>query len=228
MGIAARLSASEEGRYLGGPSPGAPPPDPGSLSPRPVETFLFFVFAVFAVAGSLGMLISRSPVASALWMVQTMLAIACLYLTLNATFIGVVQVLVYAGAIMVLFLFVIMLLNLEETPRLSAFTWQRAVAFVGGVAVLALLLTAVAEQTDLFPNPTEVATVDASEQVVVGPRGEAAVAEDGAPVVPADPTSVEQIGVALLTRHAFTLEIVGALLLAATIGAVLLAKKRFA
>jgi NADH-quinone oxidoreductase subunit J len=197
-----------------------------------VETFLFFVFAVFAVAGSLGMLISRSPVASALWMVQTMLAIACLYLTLNATFIGVVQVLVYAGAIMVLFLFVIMLLNLEETPRLSAFTWQRAVAFVGGVAVLALLLTAVAEQTDLFPNPTEVpvAVVDpAGEAIVVGPEGEAAVVDEGeVAVVPVDPTSVERIGVALLTRHAFTLEIVGALLLAATIGAVLLAKQRFA
>ncbi len=197
-----------------------------------METFLFFVFAVFAVAGSLGMLISRSPVASALWMVQTMLAIACLYLTLNATFIGVVQVLVYAGAIMVLFLFVIMLLNLEETPRLSAFTWQRAVAFVGGVAVLALLLTAVAEQTDLFPNPTEVpvAVVDpAGEAIVVGPEGEAAVVDEGeVAVVPVDPTSVERIGVALLTRHAFTLEIVGALLLAATIGAVLLAKKRFA
>ncbi len=194
-----------------------------------METFLFFVFAVFAVAGSLGMLISRSPVASALWMVQTMLAIACLYLTLNATFIGVVQVLVYAGAIMVLFLFVIMLLNLEQTPRLSAFTWQRAAAFVGGVAVLALLLTAVAEQTDVFPSPTAVAVVEASDEVaVVGPEGEVAVIEeDEAAVVPLDPTSVEQIGVALLTRHAFTLEIVGALLLAATIGAVLLAKKRF-
>ncbi|PAP78795.1 hypothetical protein BSZ37_14940 [Rubrivirga marina] len=177
------------------------------------------------------MLISRSPVASALWMVQTMLAIACLYLTLNATFIGVVQILVYAGAIMVLFLFVIMLLNLEETPRLSAFTWQRAVAFVGGVAVLALLLTAVAEQIDVFPTPTDVpvAVVDpVDEAVVVGPEGDAAVIDEGeVAVVPLDPTSVEQIGVALLTRHAFTLEIVGALLLAATIGAVLLAKKRF-
>ena len=196
-----------------------------------METFLFFVFAVFAVAGSLGMLLSRSPVASALWMVQTMLAIACLYLTLNATFIGVVQILVYAGAIMVLFLFVIMLLNLEQTPRLSAFTWQRALAFVGGVAVLALLLTAVVQQTDLFPDPTAVpvAVVDAAEEaVVVGPEGEAVVVEeDELAVVPLDPTSVEAIGVALLTRHAFTLEIVGALLLAATIGAVLLAKKRF-
>ncbi len=167
-----------------------------------LEPFLFFVFAVLSVAGSLGMLLSRSPVASALWMVQTMLAIACLYLTLNAAFIGVVQVLVYAGAIMVLFLFVIMLLNLEEMPRLSSFTWARAAAFVGGVSVLALLLTVVAQRLELLSDaPT------AEESVVA--------------------TSVNEIGVALLTRHAFTLEIVGALLLAATIGAVLLAKKRF-
>lgn len=173
-----------------------------------MEAFLFFVFAVFAVAGAVGMLVSRSPVASALWMVTTMLAIACLYLSLNAAFIGVVQVLVYAGAIMVLFLFVIMLLNLEETPRLSAVTWSRAGAFVGAVGVLALLLTAVAGR--VAPAATEAA----------GATGEPAAA-------PLDPVSVEQLGVALLTRHAFTLEIIGALLLAATIGAVLLAKKRF-
>lgn len=167
-----------------------------------LEPFLFFVFAVFAVAGALGMLIARSPVASALWMVQTMLAIACLYLTLNAAFIGVVQILVYAGAIMVLFLFVIMLLNLEETPRLSGFTWARAVAFVAGVGVLALLLAVVSVRFDVFPEAPE-----ATEPVLA--------------------TSVELIGLALLTRHAFALEIIGALLLAATIGAVLLAKKRF-
>ena len=167
-----------------------------------LEPFLFFVFAVFAVAGALGMLISRSPVASALWMVQTMLAIACLYLTLNAAFIGVVQILVYAGAIMVLFLFVIMLLNLEETPRLSGFSWLRALAFAGGVGVLALLLAAVSVRVDALPDAPDA-------------------------VDPVLGTSVEEIGVALLTRHAFTLEIVGALLLAATIGAVLLAKKRF-
>ena len=168
-----------------------------------LEPFLFFVFAVFAVAGSVGMLVSRSPVTSALWMVQTMLAIACLYLTLNAAFIGVVQILVYAGAIMVLFLFVIMLLNLEETPRLSGFSWSRALAFVGGVGVLALLLTVVAGRLPVAADaPTITEAVEA--------------------------TSVENLGVALLTRHAFALEIVGALLLAATIGAVLLAKKRFA
>ena len=167
-----------------------------------LEPFLFFVFAVFAIVGALGMLISRSPVASALWMVQTMLAIACLYLTLNAAFIGVVQILVYAGAIMVLFLFVIMLLNLEEAPRLGGFSWARVAAFLSGVGVLALLLTVVSARLGALPEAPEA-------------------------VEPVAATSVEMIGVALLTRHAFSLEIIGALLLAATIGAVLLAKKRF-
>ncbi|GAB5536550.1 MAG: NADH-quinone oxidoreductase subunit J [Rubricoccaceae bacterium] len=166
-----------------------------------LEPFLFFVFAVLALAGGIGMLVSRSPVASALWVVMTMIAIACLYLTLNAAFIGVVQILVYAGAIMVLFLFVIMLLNLEEMPRLAGFDWRKGAAFILGVAVLAQLLAVVALQI-----PT----------AELGEGTEAMAA-----------TSVEAIGVSLLTDHAFTLQIVGVLLLGATIGAVLLAKKRF-
>ncbi|MEM6326806.1 MAG: NADH-quinone oxidoreductase subunit J [Bacteroidota bacterium] len=168
-----------------------------------LETFLFFVFAVFSVVGALGMLISKSPIAAALWMVQVMLAIACLYLTLNAAFIGVVQVLVYAGAIMVLFLFVIMLLNLEEMPRLGSFDFRKVVAGVLGVAVLAQLLTLVVVNVVGLPEV---------------PDTEEAVAA----------TDVPALGVAILTDHAFTLQIVGVLLLAATIGAVVLAKKRFA
>ena len=169
-----------------------------------LEPFLFFVFAVLAVTGGLGMLIARSPVASALWMVMAMLAIACLYLTLNAAFLGIVQVLVYAGAIMVLFLFVIMLLNLEETPRLPGVSWQKGLAFVLGVAVLAQLLAVVAVQF----RGNEVPDTAVTEEAVAS-------------------TSVARLGVSLLTEHAFTLQIVGVLLLGATIGAVLLAKKRF-
>ena len=164
--------------------------------------FLFFLFAVLAVAGALGMLISRSPVASALWMVMTLFAVACLYLTLDAAFIGVIQVLVYAGAIMVLFLFVIMLLNLEAAPRLGGLDWRKVLAFVLGVGVLAQLLVVVALRFDAAPARLSPAEAAAS-------------------------ASAERLGVALLTEHAFSLEVIGVLLLAATIGAVLLAKKRF-
>ena len=186
-----------------------------------LEPFLFFVFAVLAVSGALGMLISKSPIASALWTIMAMIAIACLYLTLNAAFIGVVQILVYAGAIMVLFLFVIMLLNLDEAPRLGQVDWRKATAFVLGVAVLAQLLAVVAVNV-LGPASTRVA-VDARTV----PAGTPAVsAGDAGAVAATDPTGVEALGVALLTDHAFSLEIIGVLLLGATIGAVLLAKKR--
>ena len=170
-----------------------------------LEPFLFFVFAVLAVSGGLGMLIARSPIASALWMVMGMIAIAGLYLTLNAAFIGVVQILVYAGAIMVLFLFVIMLLNLDETPRLASVDWRKGAAFVLGVAVLAQLLAVVAVRVQGAANP--------------GTTGAVAQARVAA-------TDVDALGVALLTDHAFSLEIIGVLLLGATIGAVLLAKKK--
>lgn len=167
-----------------------------------LETFLFFLFALVAVAGALGMLVVRNPVSSALYMVMTLFAVACLYLTMNAQFIGVIQVLVYAGAIMVLFLFVIMLLNLDEMPRLAGFDWRKAVAFLLGVGVLAQLLAVISMRLDVAP-------------VVASPEQAA------------EATNATNIGVALLTEHAFSLEIIGILLLAATIGAVMLSKKNF-
>ena len=73
---------------------------------------LFWAFAGLALASALGCITRRSPVASALWLVVTLFALAALFVLLDAQFIAVLQLLVYAGAIMVLFLFVIMLLNL--------------------------------------------------------------------------------------------------------------------
>jgi NADH-quinone oxidoreductase subunit J len=136
-------------------------------------------------------------------MVLSLFAVACLYLTLNAAFIGVIQIIVCAGAIMVLFLFVIMLLNLEAAPRLGGLDPKKIVAFALGVAVLAQLLVLVALRLDVAPA--------------------ALVAPEAA----AEAASAHNLGVALLTEHAFALELIGVLLLAATIGAVLLAKKRF-
>jgi NADH-quinone oxidoreductase subunit J len=165
-------------------------------------SFLFFLFAVLAIVGALGMLIARSPVVSALWMVLNLFSIACLYLTLNAQFIAIIQILVYAGAIMVLFLFVIMLLNLGAVPRLPAFDWRKGVAFLLGVGVLAQILYVVALGLDVVPT-----TVTAAEAAING--------------------SAAAVGLVLFTEYAFLLQIIAVLLLAATIGAVLLAKKRF-
>lgn len=165
--------------------------------------FLFFLLAIVAVAAALGMLISRNPVSSALWLVLNLFCVAGLYLTMNAQFIGVIQILVYAGAIMVLFLFVIMLLNLAALPRMEDISWRRVLAFVLGMAVLAQLVFIVAMGLDALPEP-----VSLEQSVQAG--------------------TAKGIAVDLFTRYALAFEAIGILLLVATIGALMLAKRRFA
>jgi NADH-quinone oxidoreductase subunit J len=164
--------------------------------------FMFFLLATLAVAASIGMLVARSPVSSALWLVLTMFCIAGLYLTLHASFIGVVQILVYAGAIMVLFLFVIMLLNLSALPDLQDIHWPHVAAFVLGIGILSQLLYVVALEFDLGVD-----SVPAETAASVG--------------------SAETLGTMLYTRYALHLEVAAILLLAATVGAVMLAQRRF-
>ena len=163
---------------------------------------LFFFLAVVAVAAALGMLLSRNPVSSALWLVLNLFCIAALYLTLSAPFIAVIQVLVYAGAIMVLFLFVIMLLNLSALPRPEEINWKRVAAFVLGVVILAQLVFVVALGLDALPEPV------ATEQAL----------QSG---------TATEIALDLFTRYALAFEVIGVLLLVATIGAVMLAQRKF-
>src|SRR5687767_6407384 len=77
-----------------------------------ITQILFFFFAACAGGSALAMITRKNPVASALWLIGTFFSVAAIYTLLGALFIGIIQILVYAGAIMVLFLFVIMLLNL--------------------------------------------------------------------------------------------------------------------
>ncbi len=81
------------------------------------STIAFYVFAALAIVSAIGVVALRNPIASAMSLVMCFVAVGGLYLNLGATFMSAVQILVYAGAIMVLFLFVIMLLNLEVEPR---------------------------------------------------------------------------------------------------------------
>jgi NADH-quinone oxidoreductase subunit J len=85
-----------------------------------METVLFVILAVFTVGTAALVIVQRNPVTSAIFLILTFFSLAGIYLLLNAEFIAAVQVIVYAGAIMVLFLFVIMLLNLEKEKRLVA------------------------------------------------------------------------------------------------------------
>ncbi len=97
------------------------------------QLITFFILAIIAVAAALGMLFSRSAVYSALFLVLNFGTVAVFYILLNAPFIAMAQVSVYAGAIMVLFLFVIMLLGTELLPPTNALPWQRPLAIFLGV-----------------------------------------------------------------------------------------------
>src|SRR6478672_4007292 len=96
-----------------------------------MSPILFWVFAILMLVFAVSVVLNRNPVASALSLVVSFLGLATLFVSLDAFFIGIIQVLVYAGAVMVLFLFIIMLLDLraEERRRLNL------VAFIGGGAV---------------------------------------------------------------------------------------------
>jgi NADH-quinone oxidoreductase subunit J len=105
-------------------------------------TFHFYFFGVVAIASALAFVTRKSPVAAALWLVNTMFSLSALYILLDAQFIGVMQVLVYAGAIMVVFLFVIMLLNLGHPSEIADARgkWPVMVAALIGIALLAELM----------------------------------------------------------------------------------------
>jgi NADH-quinone oxidoreductase subunit J len=101
-------------------------------------TFHFYLFGVIAIASALVFVTRKSPVAAALWLVNTMFSLSALFVLLDAQFIGVMQVLVYAGAIMVVFLFVIMLLNLGHPSEIAdqRGRWPTLVAAVIGILLI--------------------------------------------------------------------------------------------
>src|SRR6266540_5866461 len=101
-----------------------------------MSSFLFWIFALMMLVFGAAVIINRNPVASALSLVVSFLALAALFMSLDAYFIGIIQVLVYAGAVMVLFLFIIMLLDLRA-EKIRKINW---LTFGGGVIVSLCLL----------------------------------------------------------------------------------------
>src|SRR5947207_5237066 len=111
-------------------------------------TFHFYLFGLVAIVSALLFVTRKSPVAAALWLVNTMFSLAAMYVLLDAQFIGAIQVLVYAGAIMVVFLFVIMLLNLGhgEATDTRGLGWK-LVAGAVGLGLLAQLFAVTKAQS---------------------------------------------------------------------------------
>ena len=167
---------------------------------------LFYVFAAMAVGSALGVVLSKSPVGSLLFMVVTLAAIAAEFILLEAHFLGAVQIIVYAGAIMVLFMFVIMLLNLGHDYQRDMKGGIFAVLSFAVVGALGGLL--VRQQS----GPGGLSTVDAPGAIAI----DAANAEMGAIGAFAEP---------LFTTYVVPFEITGILLLVAIVGALVLAKR---
>ena len=178
-----------------------------------MEGALFYVFSAVAVLSALMVIVRKNPVVSALFLVLTFFCVAGIYLLLNAQFIAAVQIIVYAGAIMVLFLFVLMLLNLSpEELKENISRSRKVVAALGSVVLFALLATAI------YTSPT----------VQTSP-GAADLVSDVAEVVTDDVYRAgETAGMAssLFKEHVLPFELTSILILVAIIGAIYLTKSR--
>jgi len=168
-------------------------------------TFHFYLFGLFAIVSALLFVTRKSPVAAALWLVNTMFSLAALYVLLDAQFIGAIQVLVYAGAIMVVFLFVIMLLNLGHGVGgdIRSIGWK-IVAGAVGLAIVAEIFAVTKAKTAVtltLPADFVAKQIDAT----------GAIAPIAAP---------------LFNEYLLAFEVTSILLLAAVVGAVVLGKQR--
>jgi NADH-quinone oxidoreductase subunit J len=163
---------------------------------------LFFILAGLTIVSAIGVVVARHPVRSTMSLVVTLFLLAVFFVFLDADFVAALQVVVYAGAIMVVFLFVIMLLNLQHDERVHR-PQMRASAGLAGASLFALvLLYFLREAGTLLPGP------GMSTQM------------------PAAFGSTESVGLRLFTNYLLPFEITGLLMLAAVIGAVVLARRK--
>jgi NADH-quinone oxidoreductase subunit J len=164
-----------------------------------MSPFLFWIFALLMLVFGAGVIINRNPVASALNLVVSFLGLAALFMSLDAYFIGIIQVLVYAGAVMVLFLFIIMLLDLRA-EGLRRINW---VASAGGIVVALVFLIQIFSVVSRFKlahrnfPPLARSTID----------------------------DVHNVGRLLFANYNLPFQIIGVVVLVATIGVVVLSKR---
>ncbi len=164
------------------------------------ETILFIIFGVSAIVSAIFMVTRKNPIISAIFLILNFFTVAVIYLLLKAQFIAIIQVLVYMGAIMVLFLFVIMLLNLKEDAKI---TEQLTYKKITSILLSILLLSVLGVSFYLGFQGKQMS--DAAEKI----------------------GTAENLGKVLFTTYSFHVLAAGMLLLATIVGAVILAKKKF-
>lgn len=161
------------------------------------EAIAFWIVAPITVLGGIGLISSRKAVHSALWLAVTMIGLAVLYISQDAPFLGVVQVIVYTGAVMMLFLFVIMLVGVDASDSLvETLKGQRVAAVLAAAALAFVLISAITRAAIGDPVP-------ASELNAGG--------------------NVESLAELIFTDYVFTFEVTSALLITAAVGALVLA-----
>lgn len=163
------------------------------------ETITFWILGPLALAGGLGMVFARNAVHSALWLAQTMLCLGALYMVQQAPFLGFVQIIVYTGAIMMLFLFVLMLVGKESVDSVvEVLRGQRVAAALAGIGLAVLLVSMLGRA---FTGVTAVGLVQANSTG----------------------GNVANLGRRLYTDYLFPFELTSALLMTAAVGAMVLA-----
>lgn len=162
---------------------------------------VFWILTVCTLCFAVGVIMSRSPINSVLFLIMTFFAISGHYILMNAQFLAIVNIIVYAGAIMVLFLFVVMLMNLNsDTEPQKNFLIQFAAVISGGALLLVLIATLKSTVSGLEMNH-----IDFREQTNIG--------------------LIKELGNTLFTKFVFPFEIASVLFLSAMVGAVVLGKK---
>jgi NADH-quinone oxidoreductase subunit J len=163
---------------------------------------LFFVLATLLVAAALGVVLNRNPIRSALSLVAALFLLAVTFVFLDAHLVAALQVIVYAGAIMVLFLFVIMLLNLQHEPVEGRRPARWAASIAGGALFALAVFHAASGSPENLPGPGMVEAV------------------------PAGYGTTASVGTRLFTEYVLAFEVTGVLLFVGVIGAVVIAKRR--
>lgn len=162
-----------------------------------VSEVLFYFLSALALGSAIMVVTSKNPIYSVLWLIICLIAISGHYILMNAQFLGIVNLIVYAGAIMVLFLFVIMLMNLNADTEPQKNKWMKLAGVVSGGCLLLVIVAAL--------KNAEVRGQDAIGQGDIG--------------------LIENLGKALFTDYVIPFEISSVLFLSAMVGAVVIGKK---